>query len=142
MATTKDTPEYRKPLPAPSDISRPFWDGLRVGELRLQRCHDCRRYLFYPRSVCPHCLSQELEWGAASGRGQLYSYTIVRRAMNPAFQGDVPYVFATAELEEGPGGTTNIVTCEPEAVQVDMPVKAVYDVITPEIALLKFEPGV
>jgi uncharacterized OB-fold protein len=139
--TSAGQPGYAKPLPAPSPITQPFWDGLRAGELRLQRCHDCRRYVFYPRSVCPHCLSRELEWVAASGRGKLYSYTIVRRAMNPAFQEDVPYVFAIVELEEGPRLTTNIVNCELEALQVDMPVKAVYDVITPEIALLKFEPG-
>ncbi|TMB94062.1 MAG: Zn-ribbon domain-containing OB-fold protein [Chloroflexi bacterium] len=133
--------EYQKPLPAPSEVSRPFWDGLTAGELRLQKCEECRRHIFYPRSLCPHCLSQRLGWVKASGRGTLYSYTVVRRAMNPAFQTDVPYVFAIVQLQEGPRVTTNVVNCTPEDVQVDMPVKAFYDNITPEMTLLKFEPA-
>jgi uncharacterized OB-fold protein len=61
--------------------------------------------------------------------------------MNPAFQPDVPYVYAIVELEEGPRVTTNVVNCDLEALRVDMPVKAVYDKVTPEAALLKFEPA-
>jgi uncharacterized OB-fold protein len=133
--------QYQKPLPEPSAISAPFWEGLRAGELRLQRCSECQRCILYPRSVCPHCLSDRLEWTAASGRGRLYSYTVVRRAMNPAFAAEVPYVFAIVELEEGPRVTTNIVNCEPDEVRVDMPVRATYDNVTPEVALLKFEPA-
>jgi hypothetical protein len=135
------TTAYEKPLPAPSDVSVPFWDGLKAGELRLQHCGDCQRHIFYARTICPHCLGERLEWVTASGRGRVYSYTIVRRAMNPAFAEDVPYVFAIVELDEGPRVTTNVVGCAPEAVRVDMPVKAAYDNVTPEIALLKFEPS-
>ena len=132
--------EYQKPLPTPSAVSAPFWDGLKSGQLRLQRCAECQSYVFYPRSVCPHCLSERLEWTKADGRGKVYSYTIVRRAMNPSFADDVPYVFAIVELAEGPRVTTNIVNCAPDDVRVDMPVKATYDNVTPETALLKFEP--
>jgi uncharacterized protein len=131
---------YEKPLPVPSEVSAPYWDGLKGGELRLQRCGDCGRYVFYPRSVCPHCLGEGLEWVPTSGRGRVYSYTIVRRAMNPAFAADVPYVFAIVELDEGPRVTTNIVGCSAEDVRVDMRVKAAYDSVTSELALLKFEP--
>jgi uncharacterized OB-fold protein len=60
--------------------------------------------------------------------------------MNPAFAAEVPYVFAIVELDEGPRVTTNIVGCAPEDVRVDMPVKAAYDSVTSELALLKFEP--
>ena len=137
---SEQAPPVEKPLPEPSDVSRPYWEGLAEGELRLQRCAQCRRYVFYPRSFCPHCLSERLDWMRASGRGKVYSYTIVRRAMNPAFAAEVPYVFAIVELEEGPRVTTNIVNCPPEEVRVDMPVKAAYDRVTAEISLLKFEP--
>jgi uncharacterized OB-fold protein len=132
--------DYAKPVPHPSSVSRPFWDGLRARELHLQRCTDCRRLVVYPRAACPYCLSERLDWTLASGRGRVYSFTIVRRAMNPGFQEDVPYVYAIVELEEGPRVTTNVINCPPEAVRVDMPVKAVYDDITPEATLLKFEP--
>ena len=135
------TPEYRKPLPVPSAVSRPFWDGLREGVVRIQRCGDCGRLIFYPRSLCPNCLSEALDWVAVSGRGKLYSFTIVRRAVHPAFQVDVPYVYAIVELEEGPRVTANVVNCPLEAVRVDMPLRAVYDSVTPEVTLLKFEPA-
>ena len=133
--------DYVKPLPAPTEVTRPFWDGLREGALRIQRCEDCLQYVFYPRTMCHHCLSDRLVWVTASGQGTLYSFTIVRRAMNPAFQEDVPYVYAIVELEEGPRVTTNVVNCDLESMRVDMPVKAVYDKVTPEAALLKFEPA-
>jgi uncharacterized OB-fold protein len=61
--------------------------------------------------------------------------------MNPAFAEEVPYVFAIVELEEGPRLTTNIVNCGVDEIRVDMPVKAAYDNVTPEVALLKFEPA-
>ena len=86
-------------------------------------------------------MSEDLEWVSVSGRGTVYTFTIVRRAMIPAFQAEVPYVFAIVELEEGPRLATNIVRCDPESVRVDMPVKAHYDDVTEEISLLKFEPA-
>jgi uncharacterized OB-fold protein len=133
--------EYRKPLPEPSEVTRPFWEGLAAGELRLQRCQACAKYIYYPRSICPHCMSDTLRWERVSGRGRLYSYTVVRRAMNPAFAQDLPYVYAIVELEEGPRVTTNIVNCGLQALRVDMPLKALYDKATGDITLLKFEPA-
>ncbi len=132
--------EYRKPLPQPSDVSRPFWEGTQAHELRLQHCRDCGKHIFYPRAICPFCLSERLEWITATGKGKLYSYTVVRRSMHPAFQDDIPYVLGIVELEEGPRLTTNIIGVEPEEVRVDMPVRAAYDDVTPDATLLKFEP--
>lgn len=131
---------YRKPLPEPNETTRPFWEGTRSHQLRIQRCRDCRKYIFYPRAVCPFCLSEHLDWIVASGKGKVYSYTVVRRAMHPAFQEDVPYVLAIVELEEGPRLTTNIIGVPPDEVRVDMPVRAAYDDVTPDLTLLKFEP--
>ena len=133
--------EYRKPLPAPSEVSQPYWDGLKAGGVRVQRCTTCGEYVFYARPFCTKCLSEALEWVTLSGRGRVYTFTVVRRAMNPAFADDVPYVYAIVELEEGPRVMTNVVNCGVEAVRVDMPVKAVYDSVTSEITLLKFEPA-
>jgi uncharacterized OB-fold protein len=132
--------EYRKPLPQPSEVSRPFWTGTQEHELRVQRCRDCGKHIFYPRPICPFCLSEHLQWVTATGKGKVYSYTVVRRAMHPAFQDDIPYVLGIVELDEGPRLTTNIVGVPPEEVRVDMPVQAAYDDVTPEITLLKFEP--
>jgi uncharacterized OB-fold protein len=132
--------DYPRPLPAPSPLSSPYWAGLSEGRVRLQQCGACGECIFYPRPHCPACLSQSLDWVTATGRGKVYSFTIVRRAMNPAFSPDVPYVYAIVELEEGPRLITNVVGCPVDDVRVDMPVKAVYDKVTPEHTLLKFAP--
>ncbi|HXG42285.1 MAG TPA: Zn-ribbon domain-containing OB-fold protein [Dehalococcoidia bacterium] len=132
--------EIRKPLPQPTDTTRPFWQGARQGELRLQRCRSCHQYVYYPRSLCPHCLSTDLDWVPASGRGHVYTYTVIRRAAHPAFREDVPYVLAVVELEEGPRLTTNMVGVEPEQVHIGMPVEAVFEPVSEDIALVKFRP--
>jgi uncharacterized OB-fold protein len=132
--------ELRKPLPNPTATSRPYWQGARQGELRLQRCRACGQWVFYPRALCPYCLSGELEWARASGRGHVYTYTIVRRAAHPAFREEVPYVLAIVELEEGPRLTANIVGVVPEEVRIGLPVEAVFEAATEEIGLVKFRP--
>ena len=134
------TSDYTKPLPRPTGVSQEFWEGARRHELRLQRCTGCGEHVFYPRVVCPSCLGDGLEWVTASGQGKVYSHTVVRRAMNPSFRPDVPYVYAIVELEEGPRMATNIVECSPDDVKVDMPVEVVFDDVTEKRTLVKFKP--
>ena len=131
--------DYFKPLPNPTPTSRPFWDAARRHELQLQRCAACGKFIYYPRDRCPHCFSDRLEWRRVSGRGKVYSYTVVRRASSRAFA-DAPYVLAIVELAEGPRMTTNIVA-PPEQVRVEMPVEVVFDDVTPERTLVKFKPA-
>ncbi len=130
---------YLKPLPKPSKVSAPFWAAARRHQLVLQRCERCGTFIYYPRSRCPHCFDDRLGWQQVSGRGVVYSFTVVRRAMSRAF-GDAPYVLAIVELEEGPRLTTNIVAA-PEAVSVGMKVTAHFDDVTPECTLVKFKPA-
>ncbi len=129
--------EYSKPLPKPSPISRPFWDAARRHELMLQRCGACRAFIYYPRPRCPHCFSDRLSWERASGRGTIYSYTVVYRASSSTFA-DAPYVLAIVELDEGVRMTTNIVA-PPELVRIGKPVVVHFDNVTPEHALVKFK---
>ena len=131
--------EYYKPLPKPSPTSRPFWEAARRHELQIQRCAACRNYIYYPRNRCPKCFSDHLSWERVSGRGKVYSYTVVRRASSRAF-GDAPYVLAIVELAEGPRMTTNVVA-PPDKVRVEMPVQVFFDDVTPETTLVKFKPA-
>jgi len=131
--------EYIKPLPKPSPASLPFWEAARRHELKLQHCAKCEAFVYYPRYRCPTCFSEDLEWRPVSGRGKVYSYTVVRRASTRSF-GDGPYVLAIVELEEGPRITTNIVA-PPEQVRVEMPVAVYFDDVTPERTLVKFKPA-
>ena len=130
--------EYFKPLPKPTPTSRPFWDAAKRHELTIQRCGACKSYVYYPRDRCPKCFADQLEWQRVSGRGRVYSYTVVRRASARSF-GDAPYVLAIVELDEVPRMTSNIVA-PPEKVRVDMPVEVFFDDVTPDRTLVKFKP--
>jgi uncharacterized OB-fold protein len=131
--------EYLKPLPHPTKVSQPFWDAARRHELMLQRCEACQKFIYYPRARCPHCFSDRLQWRPCSGKGKLYSYTVVRRPSSRLFA-DHPYVLAIVELAEGPRMTTNI-AAPPTALKVDMPVTVFFDDVTPECTLVKFKPA-
>lgn len=131
--------EYMKPLPNPTPFSKPFWDGTKRHELLIQKCQDCQKFVFYPKVICPFCLSDNLEWIKASGRGKIYSYMVVYSYQPQAFAEDVPYVVAIIDLDEGVRMMSNVVECDPEMVRCDMDVTVVFDDITDEITLPKFK---
>jgi uncharacterized protein len=135
--------EYRKPLPNPlnRESSLPFWEAAQRHELAMPRCTRCDRLFFYPREVCPVCLASDIDWVTVSGRGRLHSFTVIHQPANPAFRDDAPYIYAAVQLDEGPRMITNLVNCSPERARIDMPVIAVYDDVTPEVTLVKFQPA-
>ncbi len=137
------TTDYSKPLPQPvnPEFTSPFWEATKRGELVLPRCRTCSDVFFYPREVCPNCLSSDLEWVAASGKGRVYAYTIVHQPANPAFREETPYVYAMIQLDEGPRMVSNLVDCPHEEISINMPVAAVFDEVTPETTLVKFRPA-
>jgi hypothetical protein len=132
--------DYKKPLPRPTAASMPFWEAAKQHELQIQRCGSCGAHIFYPRELCPECLSSDLKWVKVSGKGTVYSYTIAQMPTHPSFAEDVPYVIAIVELDEGPHVTTNITGCKPNEVRIGMPVAAAFDDVTPEMTLVKFRP--
>ena len=133
------TSQAAAPLPEPTELSRPFWEGCRRGELLVQRCRACGHHVFIPEAACTRCLAPDLEWAPSSGRGVVYSYTIVYRPQQPTFA--VPYVAAIVELEEGWHALTNIVGCPPEQVRVGMPVRVHFERRSDEITLPLFRPA-
>jgi uncharacterized protein len=133
-------PEPKRPLPKPTPETRHFWEGTRAGELRLQRCDECRHVYFPPRPFCPKCASRKVSAFKASGRATLYSYVINNRPIPPF---TAPYAIAVVELAEGPRMMTNIVGCAqtPEALQLDMPLEVVFEQQSDEITLPFFKPA-
>lgn len=105
--------------------SRPFWEGVKNNELRIQHCDDCNTHIFYPRTYCPHCFSDNVSWKKASGKGRIYSYTVVHNAFGE-FADQVPYVVALVDLEEGVRMLTRIVG-DRDQVAIDKPVSVTFE---------------
>ena len=126
------------PLPLPTLETAPFWEATRRGELRLQRCRACARFRHYPRPTCPACLSGDVEWARASGRGAVYTWTIVRGPTLPAFEAKLPYNVVDVLLDEGVHFVSEVLDCAPEDIRAGMPVEAVFVPASDEITLVKF----
>ena len=103
--------------------TRAYWEGAGRGELVLQRCRDCAVVQHRPRGLCATCLSSSIEHFVASGRGEVYTFSIVRQNQMPGFRDHLPYVVAYVELEEGPQILTHVVGCDPESVRIEMAVQ-------------------
>jgi uncharacterized OB-fold protein len=135
---------YLKPLPTPSEESQPFWDAAKAHRLVYQRCRLCGTAVFYPRDICPgpNCFGVgTLEWVESSGKGKVYAHTISYQPAHPSFQGDVPYVLAIIELDEGWRMNSNVVNIAPEDVKIGMRVEVAWDDVTPDFTLPKFQPA-
>lgn len=127
--------------PPVSEVARPFWDATRERRLVLQWCRTCEQPVHYPREVCPRCLGTELEYRPASGRGEVYAFSVMHRPGNPLMADRVPYVVALVDLEEGARMMSNVVGCEPDAVRVGQPVRVTWEPLSDGRALPQFEPG-
>jgi uncharacterized OB-fold protein len=134
--------DYNKPLPTPDPVTKPFWDSLKEHAVKLQKCGGCNQFIFYPRPLCPSCMSDDLAWTAVSGKGIVHAFAIPHRHLNPAFGSTAPFVVALIELEEGARIMSNLVEVDPtpEAVTVGMAVEIVYDDVTDDVTLPKFRP--
>jgi uncharacterized OB-fold protein len=112
-------PERTIPTPAVTPETRPFWDAAEEGRLVVKRCAACGRPHHYPRAICPFCGSDRTEWMPASGRGTIYSYSVMRRVA-------APYAIAYVTLDEGVTMMTNIVDCDLDAIRIGQPVRVVF----------------
>ena len=130
--------ETTRPLPAMEGLAGEFYACCKRGELRFQRCSDCRAWRHVPREMCPECGSWSWEWARSSGRGRVFSWTVVARALHPAFQDACPYAPAVIEMEEGVRILSEVVDCAPDELEIDMPVEVVFTDVTDEVTLPRF----
>lgn len=108
-------------IPAPRALpeSRAFWTAADEGRLLVKTCTDCGRPHFYPRDICPHCMSDRTEWLQAAGTGQVYSFSTMGK-------GEAAYTLAFVTLDEGVTLMTNLVDCDPAAVRIGQRVRVVF----------------
>jgi uncharacterized OB-fold protein/acyl dehydratase len=129
---------WNKPLPQPTPISAPFWDGLKAHQVKLQRCDDCGHWVFFPRAHCPRCASGRLSWHQVSGEGTLYTSTVARIPTLPEFTDEMPQRLAVVELDEGVHVNTTLVGLDDAQIRIGMRVRPVFDERPGEITLLRY----
>jgi len=130
--------QYTKLLPRGEGYHGAFYQFCKQHELRFQRCTACRAWRHMPRECCPVCGSFAWSWERSSGKGTVFSWTVVQRALHPAFAADVPYAVVIVELEEGVRLVSQVVDVPPEELRLGLPVEVVFDDVTPEVTLPKF----
>lgn len=108
--------------PAVNDQTRGYWEGTKIGELRLQTCGQCGNQGFPEAPVCPKCLSPDAEWKPVSGRGRLWSWIVMHQKAFPSYRDEVPYICAFIQLDEGPFMISSVVD-PPAELRCDMPVQ-------------------
>jgi uncharacterized OB-fold protein len=117
-----------------------FWAATAEGRFQLQRCNECDTVLWFPRRHCPSCWTENVSTFDATGKGEIYSFTIIRKGAM-AYKDSGPFVVAYVELAEGPRVMTNIVDCDVETVAVGMPVEVVFHDTGEGNALYRFRPA-
>ena len=137
MADWTETPSYL--VPRPNFEDREFWEGAARGELRIQHCTTCGLHQHYPRLFCSHCGAPTLEWITASGRGTVYSFTVIRQNGVPPFNERIPFVAATVDLEEsGARMIASLPTVDPDGARIGMAVRAEFRPAGDAVAFVDF----
>jgi uncharacterized OB-fold protein len=94
-----------------------FWDAAGEGQLLIKKCLACGEHYFVPRPFCAFCSSTDTQWVNASGRGEIYSFTLMRR------KGEIVSAPALVTLEEGPILQTALIGGSPASYCVGLAVK-------------------
>jgi uncharacterized OB-fold protein len=87
-----------------------FWERSEHGQLVLPRCPKCAKLHWFPRPHCPFCHASNIEWIEASGRGTVFSFSVLKLA--------TPVVMAYVQLAEGPLLMTNLRTEDPGRIAI------------------------
>ncbi len=135
--------------PPATDLTDAFWDATRSQTYLVQWCTACDHPIFYPREVCPSCLSADgLTWRRSSGRGTVHAVSVQHRPAFPAMAERVPYAVALVDLDAGDGVATvrvmtNVVDCDPATVAVGDPVRLTWEELSDgrHLALVTPDPG-
>jgi uncharacterized protein len=131
--------EEAKLIPNVTRELKPFFDAAREHKLAVQKCDSCGALRFPAAPLCLACDSDKASWVPVSGRGQVFSFTVMHRAYHPAFK--APYTLAVIELNEGVKMTSSLIGIEPSKVKCGMPVEVAFDKLSDEVTLPRFRPA-
>jgi hypothetical protein len=132
----------KKPIPIADDLSRPFWDAAKAGRLVIQRCASCRYYNHPPRRFCDACLAPDLRFENVSGRGHIYTFSVMHQRDVPGFEDAAPFINIVVELAEQSMllMVANVPEADREKVRIGAPVELYFedrgDVVFPQFRIL------
>lgn len=129
-------PLARRPRPNVTQDTRFFFDGAREGKLLIQRCNACGALQHPPTAACASCGSLDLGSQQASGRGELYSFTIVHAPVVAPFK--PPYLVALVALEEGTRVISELVGIAPDEARIGMKLQVDFAEIDDDLVLPVF----
>jgi len=128
------------PPPLADAITLPFWQAAVGHRLVVQRCTECGRTRLPPAPVCPECRGTESDWKEVSGRGEVYTYTLVHRPI--AVGQPLPTAIAVIALEDAGGVRmiSNLVGIDSAQIRIGMPVEVVFEDMSTDLAIPRFRP--
>ena len=130
------------PIPEPTPVSQPFWDALAQHRIMVQYSASLGRHVFYPRTMAPGTLADDLEWRDIDGAGTLYTFTVARRTTGPPWTGATPQLPVVVQWDAGPRFSTELVDVDPGDIRIGMRVEPVFcDLPDTAITLLKYRPA-
>ncbi len=130
---------YSLPLPVLIGLHKEFYDHCKNQALHFQRCDECETFRHVPREMCAKCGSWNWSWVPSSGRGRIFTWTVVERPMHAAFVDACPYAPVVIEMEEGVRLLSEVSDVAPGDLEIDMQVAIHYDDVTDEVTLPKFK---
>lgn len=126
------------------ETTEPFWAAAREDRLLGARCRQCGTFRMPPAPFCWVCRTQGFDWVDLPGTGRVYTYTVVRHPLHPDLSEVCPYVSAVIELDgtQGAGARmlANVIDCDPDAIDVGIPVEVVFEHSGHELPTPRFRP--
>ena len=122
------------PAPIPTQDSQQFWDAAKEGRFLIKRCEACGKAHWYPRALCPFCMSDKTLWQDSPGTGVIYTFSAMLRTAQP-------FVLAFITLDEGPTLLSNLVNCDPATLTIGQPVRVLFRPSDGDCPVPVFEPA-
>ena len=136
------TDRQGRPLPVADDLSQPFWEAAKQRRLVVQRCRECGYFNHPPRPACEACQSQQLQFEPVSGRGTIYSFTVMHQPNIAGFEDQIPYINILVELEEQPllFMVSNLPASDLDKIKIGGQVEMSFEEVDPDTTLPQFRP--
>jgi uncharacterized OB-fold protein len=126
------------PTPVPSELTRPFWDGVRHGVLLVPECQACGARFFNPEALCVRCGASGWKWVPSPGVGEVYTFSVVHQPI--VADQPVPFVLAAVDLDDGWTIMTHIIDVDPDTVRIGMRVSFARTLLRDDVFLPTFAP--